>query len=673
MYQALYRKWRPQVFADVVGQDHITTTLMNEIKTGRHSHAYLFTGSRGTGKTTCAKIFAKAVNCEHPVDGDPCGECETCKGIDSGSVMDVIEIDAASNNGVDNIRDIRDEANFTPVGGKYRVYIIDEVHMLSTGAFNALLKTLEEPPEHVKFILATTEVHKLPATILSRCQRFDFKRITPEDIAGRLAYVAEKEDLTLDADAAMLIARLADGALRDALSIMDQCIGHSRNITVDVVNETTGLAGKDYLFSLSDAILRMDSATALEKINELHNRSCDMERLCNELTNHFRNLMICRAVNNPKDLIVCSLQDLTEYMNSAKQYSMDRILEVLNVLGDTVTNLRKGLNRRVEMEMAVIKLCGNEVQPQASGIQHSHTAVVPPPAEQPKVAASAVENPAAKAPTNKNPTVKAPVTEGSGTEDSGIENSSVEFSSVESISADTAGVQSSGFEASADEATNFKVSSLEVSADEATSVQVSSFKDSANEDPSVKAPVEAEQTQEAQASPVMPDDSIDNYVSLEKTVQDGPIPTNIWNALVREVVNTDKALIGTMNSAKAYKKGSSLLILTDNMLLKRFVPLEPHKENIYNATFTVFGEYLNPSITEEEPEGFSESAAPRPPEKENDFSANERALPESESNLTENESFSAEDISPRDADPLDAFINNIKNDEQIDFSLFIEE
>lgn len=658
MYQALYRKWRPQVFADVVGQDHITTTLMNEIKTGRHSHAYLFTGSRGTGKTTCAKIFAKAVNCEHPVDGDPCGECKTCKGIDSGSVMDVIEIDAASNNGVDNIRDIRDEANFTPVGGKYRVYIIDEVHMLSTGAFNALLKTLEEPPEHVKFILATTEVHKLPATILSRCQRFDFKRITPEDIAGRLAYVAEKEDLTLDADAAMLIARLADGALRDALSIMDQCIGHSRNITVDVVNETTGLAGKDYLFSLSDAILRMDSATALEKINELHNRSCDMERLCNELTNHFRNLMICRAVNNPKDLIVCSLQDLTEYMNSAKQYSMDRILEVLNVLGDTVTNLRKGLNRRVEMEIAVIKLCGNEVQPQASGIQHSRNAVVPPPAEQPKVAASAVEIPAAKAPTNESPTVKDPVTERSGTEGSGIENSSVEFSSVESISADTAGTQASSFEASVDEI---------------TSVQASDFEESADEVPSVKVPVEAEQTQEEQASPVMPDDSIDNYVSLEKTVQDGPIPTNIWNALVREVVNTDKALIGTMNSAKAYKKGSSLLILTDNMLLKRFVPLEPHKENIYNATFTVFGEYLNPSITEEEPEGFSESAAPRPPEKENDFSANERALLESESNLTENESFSAEDISPRDTDPLDAFINNIKNDEQIDFSLFIEE
>lgn len=562
MYQALYRKWRPQVFADVVGQDHITTTLMNEIKSGRHSHAYLFTGSRGTGKTTCAKIFAKAVNCEHPVNGDPCGECETCKGIDSGSVMDVIEIDAASNNGVDNIRDIRDEANFTPVGCKYRVYIIDEVHMLSTGAFNALLKTLEEPPEHVKFILATTEVHKLPATILSRCQRFDFKRITPEDIAKRLAYVAEREELTLDADAAMLIARLADGALRDALSIMDQCIGHSRNITLDVVNETVGLAGKDYLFSLSEAILRKDSASALEKINELHNRSCDMERLCNELTNHFRNLMICRAVKNPKDLIVCSEQELSQYMNSASGYSMNYILEVLNVLGDTVTNLRKGLNRRVEMEMAIIKLCGSEAA--AVAVNCAPVKVQPAPVEvQPT-------------PVEVQPTpveVPAPV--------------------------------------------------------EAPPI------------PASEPPAPASEPAES----VMPDESINSYVSLENTIPDGPIPVNVWNALVREVVNVDKLLIGTMNSAKAYKKGNSLLILTDNMLLKRFVPTDPHRQNIYNATFTVLGEYLNPVITESEPEDFNEDFSVAP----------------------------TEDTSPKEADPLDAFIDNIKNDKQIDFSLFIEE
>lgn len=576
MYQALYRKWRPQVFADVVGQDHITTTLMNEIKSGRHSHAYLFTGSRGTGKTTCAKIFAKAVNCEHPVNGDPCGECETCKGIDSGSVMDVIEIDAASNNGVDNIRDIRDEANFTPVGCKYRVYIIDEVHMLSTGAFNALLKTLEEPPEHVKFILATTEVHKLPATILSRCQRFDFKRITPEDIAKRLAYVAEREELTLDADAAMLIARLADGALRDALSIMDQCIGHSRNITLDVVNETVGLAGKDYLFSLSDAILRKDSASALEKINELHNRSCDMERLCNELTNHFRNLMICRAVKNPKDLIVCSEQELSQYMSSSSGYSMNYILEVLNVLGDTVTNLRKGLNRRVEMEMAIIKLCGSE------------TATVTANAAPVKVQPMPVE--VKPTPVETQPT---PV--------------EVQPTAVET-----------------------QPTPVEIP----TPVEAPPI-------PANEPPVPASEPAET----VMPDENIDNYVSLESTIPDGPIPVNVWNALVREVVNVDKLLIGTMNSAKAYKKGNSLLILTDNMLLKRFVPTDPHRQNIYNATFTVLGEYLNPVITESEPEDFDENFG----------------------------SVSTEDTSPKEADPLDAFIDNIKNDKQIDFSLFIEE
>lgn len=629
MYQALYRKWRPQVFADVVGQDHITTTLMNEIRTGRHSHAYLFTGSRGTGKTTCAKIFAKAVNCEHPVNGDPCGECETCKGIDNGSVMDVIEIDAASNNGVDNIRDIRDEANFTPVGGKYRVYIIDEVHMLSTGAFNALLKTLEEPPEHVKFILATTEVHKLPATILSRCQRFDFKRITPEDIAKRLAYVAEREELTLDADAAMLIARLADGALRDALSIMDQCIGHSRNITTEVVNETVGLAGKDYLFSLSEAILNKDSASALEKINELHNRSCDMERLCNELTNHFRNLMICRAVKDPKDLIVCSEQELSEYIDSASRYSMNYILEVLNVLGDTVSNLRKGLNRRVEMEMAIIKLCGNNIE----SVPYTKGAQVTQPTPQ-RTQTVSTQLPVVQPPVDQTPvghTDTAPTATAAPTENAKTVENTDPSESAESI------MQT-----------------------EPTPTVVAS---------------------EATAQ-VMPDD----------TIPDGLIPTNTWNAIVREVVNTDKLLIGTMNSAKAYKKGNSLLIFTDNVLLKRFVPVDPHRQNIYNATFMVLGEYLNPIITEEEPDGFSNENAEQPVQKPQinttevkQESTAEDAVASVTGNAPEHAQSAAEmipnheetnstaDTSPKDADPLDAFINNIKNDSQIDFSLFIEE
>lgn len=244
MYQVLYRKYRPKVFSDVYGQEHVTSTLINEIKENRISHAYLFTGSRGTGKTTCAKILAKAVNCEHNENGEPCNECEVCKGLDSGSIYDVVEIDAASNNGVDNIRDLREEANYTPTRGRYRVYIIDEVHMLSKGAFNALLKTLEEPPEHVVFILATTEVHMLPATILSRCQRFDFKRIQPETMALRLKEVAGFENMQLDDDAAILISRIADGGMRDALSILDQCAGRGSHIDSKLVSEVAGIAGR---------------------------------------------------------------------------------------------------------------------------------------------------------------------------------------------------------------------------------------------------------------------------------------------------------------------------------------------------------------------------------------------------------------------------------------------
>ncbi len=280
MYQVLYRKYRPRVFADVYGQDHVTSTLKNEIKENRISHAYLFTGSRGTGKTTCAKILAKAVNCEHSIDGEPCNECEVCKGLDNGTIYDVVEIDAASNNGVDNIRDLREEANYTPSRGRYRVYIIDEVHMLSTGAFNALLKTLEEPPAHVIFILATTEVHKLPATILSRCQRFDFKRIQPETMSVRLKEVAGLEGLTLTDDAAVLIARIADGALRDGLSILDQCSGRSKNIDADLVADVAGLAGREALYQLSECIYKKDGSGAMPTISEIYQKIFDMERLC---------------------------------------------------------------------------------------------------------------------------------------------------------------------------------------------------------------------------------------------------------------------------------------------------------------------------------------------------------------------------------------------------------
>lgn len=357
MYRALYRKWRPQVFSDVSGQNHITETLTNEISTGRLSHAYLFTGSRGTGKTTCAKILAKAVNCLNPQNGSPCNECKICKGIDDGSILDVTEIDAASNNSVDNIRDLRDEVNFTPAAAKYRVYIIDEVHMLSTGAFNALLKTLEEPPSHVLFILATTEVQKLPATILSRCQRFDFRRIPPEDIAARLMTVAENENLQLDNDAALLIARIADGALRDALSILDQCAGYNEPITVNTVGNAAGLLGKDYLFEITDAILAQDSASVLNIIDRLHSSSCDMERLMSELVNHFRNIMMAKTTRSPEKFIVSTPDELERYKANAQKMTYGTLLYIMETLCREASQLKYSSHQRAQTETTLIRLC----------------------------------------------------------------------------------------------------------------------------------------------------------------------------------------------------------------------------------------------------------------------------------------------------------------------------
>ena len=357
MYQVLYRKYRPKVFSDVYGQDHVTSTLKNEIKNGRVSHAYLFTGSRGTGKTTCAKILAKAVNCEHNVDGEPCNECEVCKGLDNGSIYDVVEIDAASNNGVDNIRELRDETNYAPSRGKYRVYIIDEVHMLSTGAFNALLKSLEEPPAHVIFILATTEVHKLPATILSRCQRFDFKRIQPETMAVRLKEVAGLEGLSLDDDAAVLIARIADGALRDGLSILDQCAGRSKEINSDLVSEVAGLAGREAMYKLSDCIANSDSNTAMSIISDLYQNSFDMERLCVEMINHFRNFLVAKTVRKSRELIICTDDEYNTILEASKEFTVESIVFALDLFQNTLVTIKGGASARIEVEMAFIKLC----------------------------------------------------------------------------------------------------------------------------------------------------------------------------------------------------------------------------------------------------------------------------------------------------------------------------
>ncbi len=356
MYQVLYRKYRPKVFSDVVGQEHITTTLSKEIETGKLSHAYLFTGSRGTGKTTCAKILSKAVNCLHPINGNPCNECEVCQGIESGAILDIAEIDAASNNGVDNIRDIREEINFTPASCRYRVYIIDEVHMLSIGAFNALLKTLEEPPAHVKFILATTEVHKLPVTILSRCQRFDFRRVTPEAMAERMNYIASEEGFTVTEEALSLIARIADGGMRDALSLLDQCTGHGDTIDADLVCSVAGMTGKDHLFSLASTVNEKDSAKALELISELHGKSCDMERLCSDMINHFRNLMIVKTVRSAENLLVCTADELQQYKEQSGRFALENILYCISLLQEAMANIKKGVNRRTEMEMTFIKL-----------------------------------------------------------------------------------------------------------------------------------------------------------------------------------------------------------------------------------------------------------------------------------------------------------------------------
>ncbi len=368
VYQVLYRKWRPKRFADVVGQPQVTDTLRNELKSGRVAHAYLFTGSRGTGKTTCAKILAKAVNCLRPADGDPCGECEICRGIEDGSVLDIVEIDAASNNGVENIRTLREEANFTPAAAKYRVYIIDEVHMLSVGAFNALLKTLEEPPPHVIFILATTEVHKLPATILSRCQRFDFHRIPPQDIADRLTYIAGQEDAKLSPEAALLIARLADGALRDALSILDQCFSRSRDVTEQVVSEAVGLVGREHLFALTDAIRSGDSAKALETVDRLYRSSKDMARLCEELSAHFRGMMLMKTMKDARSILAVPESEYAAMEKQALSTPLPVILHAMDAMQDALEKMFHGEDRRTVFEMAVIRLCSPRLDASADAL-----------------------------------------------------------------------------------------------------------------------------------------------------------------------------------------------------------------------------------------------------------------------------------------------------------------
>ena len=564
MYQVLYRKYRPKVFADVYGQEHITSTLINEIKEGRVSHAYLFTGSRGTGKTTCAKILAKAVNCEHNETGEPCNECEICKGLDDGTIYDVVEIDAASNNGVDNIRDLREEANYTPSRGKYRVFIIDEVHMLSTGAFNALLKTLEEPPEHVIFILATTEVHKLPATILSRCQRFDFKRIQPETMAIRLKQVAGFENMRLSDEAAVLIARIADGGMRDALSILDQCAGRSKDIDEKLVSEVAGIAGREALYELSQAVAAKNSGAALDVIAKLHANSYDMERLCVEMINHYRNFLIVKTVNKNRGLIICTDDEYNSIVTGAQDYTFPQVINALDLFQDTLVKIKGGANSRIEMEMSFIKLCepkldssvesilsrlsqvenavrrGITAVPASSGAEAGVSQAKPQPAAkketQPENSAPKQENPADDLPW-KTETVPAPLAEKANAADKG-------FDSV-----------------SANENEKSKVN-------QEHNLQKHQF---AQESPALN-------QASGRAAPGNPEPQ-----NGEQVLFDG------WAEFMDEIYKKDIAIYGVLNGSRGYVRGEYFLIDGKNPTLRQFIKIPTHSKAIKQALYDVTG------------------------------------------------------------------------------------
>lgn len=530
MYQVLYRKYRPHVFSDVYGQDHITLTLENEIKNNRISHAYLFTGSRGTGKTTCAKILAKAVNCENNVNGEPCNECEVCKGLDNGSIYDVVEIDAASNNGVDNIRDLREDANYTPSRGKYRVYIIDEVHMLSTGAFNALLKTLEEPPAHVIFILATTEVHKLPATILSRCQRFDFKRIQPETMAVRLKQVAEYENLELDDDAAVLIARIADGALRDGLSILDQCAGKGEKITSQIVGDVAGIAGKEAMYKLSSCVADKDSSQAMSIISSLYQNSFDMERLCVEMINHFRNFLIVKTVKKSRELIVCTDDEYNSIINGAKRFTLENIIYALDLFQNTLVTIKGGAAARIEVEMAFVKLCEPKLDESINSVLDRLSSLE-----------RAVKNGIKVQPVSFNDEDE-PIADENDEKELPVSDNNV--STPKEIVAENADDDRKGY--------------IEQQADAQSS-------DAGNDIP---------------ADDIKPQESLTQQVQQE---------FNQWGDFMEALRKIDMPVYSVLNGAKGYIRGEHFLIDSPNPIIKSFLNISSRTKSIKKALYEVTG------------------------------------------------------------------------------------
>jgi len=403
MYQALYRKWRPRTFDDVVGQSHITDTLKQQIAAGRPSHAYLFTGTRGTGKTSCAKILSRAVNCENPQQGNPCNACPACLGIENGSILDVLELDAASNNGVDQVRALRDEAVYTPAAVRKRVYIVDEVHMLSTPAFNALLKILEEPPSHLVFILATTELHKVPATIKSRCQQFSFKRILPGQISQRLSYVAAQEGIELTKDGAEVLARLADGGLRDALSLLDQCAGGRKRVDEQDILDTLGLAGNLETAKLMGQVAQRDTAAALENLSRLYGAGKDISSVLSEMSNLARDLLLRKTAPRGAAALMTGGYDETTMRTLGEQFTAQRLLQMLTILQNVLADLPRSANRRTDAELCLIRLCDQGLDESLSGLavrvaqleerlangvpMAAHAAPAPAPVKQPAPAA----------------------------------------------------------------------------------------------------------------------------------------------------------------------------------------------------------------------------------------------------------------------------------------------
>ena len=546
MYRALYRKWRPQRFEDVVGQRAIVTALKNQITANRVGHAYLFTGVRGTGKTTCAKIFAKAVNCLHPVNGDPCGECEICRGIDNGSILDVVEMDAASNNGVDDIRDLRDETAYTPSACKYKVYIIDEVHMLSTAAFNALLKTLEEPPAHVIFILATTEIQKVPATILSRCQRYDFTRIGPEDIARRVEYIAGEEKLELTPDGAELIARLADGALRDALSILDTCAGVTAKIDADVVRRMAGVTDRSYLFRISDALEAQDGAAALAQLAQLRQQSVDVKRLTEELIAHYRALMLAALPGGQALLSGVSPEEEALYLKKGPQLGQREAIRAIRALGSALEHMTRGSDQRIELELALFSLSEPPQQMQAVPVQAvparaaAQPAVVQPfasaPAAQPFASAPARPAPTAE-PTPAQPQEAVPV-------QPAVPAASVP-QTVEPEQAETS-------PAPAEEPLPLP---------EEPPVQQTETPLPWEEPPaSVEQPAAPEPVHQPSVPPVQEKTADPVPGKSDKTVQEGITPFPYWEQVVQQLQEKDPMLYTYLRKSKAYFDGTRVLI-----------------------------------------------------------------------------------------------------------------